>query len=332
MADYPSAIHTAVSYTDGVDYPQAAHRNLIDAEVEAIETELGTDVAGTQTNLKTRLAKTLSDAGFLDFAASTELTIASGSVTPTQNFHRIDTESDAASDDLDTIVSSGVTDGFVLVVRAENAARTVVIKHNTGNIVTTTAGDISLTETYQKCILVYDSNLTKWIASAPIAASTTQVGEVELSTIAETDTGTDPARAVSPDALAGSIHGTVAVGLLIADANTTPTTGDGKVHFVVPAKMNGMNLVAQIAVVTTVSSSGTPTFPVRRERSGSAVDMFSTNPTIDANEKTSATAATPAVINTSNDDVATGDIIYADLDVSGTGAKGHQIVLSFQLP
>lgn len=118
----------------------------------------------------------------------------------------------------------------------------------------------------------------------------------------------------------------------IANSSTAPTTGDGKAHFVVPAGLNGMNITAAIAVVTTVSSSGTPTFALRRERSGSAVDVFSTNVTIDANEKTSATAATAAVINTSNDDLATGDILYADLDTVGTSATGHQLVISVQLP
>lgn len=165
------------------------------------------------------------------------------------------------------------------------------------------------------------------------AASTTVASVVELATAAETSTGTDATRAVTPDGLAGSVFGTKNVYLPVADASTTPSaTGDGKVHFMIPPELNGMNLVDADGVVTTVSSSGTPTFAIRRERSGSAVDMLSTNITIDANEKTSYTAATAPVINASNDDVATGDIIYVDLDVVGTGAKGHGVVLSFQLP
>ena len=165
------------------------------------------------------------------------------------------------------------------------------------------------------------------------AASTTAAGVVEISIASEVNTGTDAARAVSPDALAGSYAGSKNVQLTIADPATTPSaTGDGKVQVIVPAVLNGMDLVAAHAVVTTVSSSGTPTFAIRRERSGSAVDMLSTNITIDANEKTSYTAATAPVINTSNDDVATGDIIYVDLDTVGTGAKGHAVVLTFRLP
>ena len=164
------------------------------------------------------------------------------------------------------------------------------------------------------------------------AASETAAGVSELATTAEIDTGTDATRSISPDALAGSYAGTKTVQLTIALPGTTPTTGDGKVAFLVPAALNGMNLVLANAMVTTVSSSGTPTFAIRRERSGSAVDMLSTNITIDANEKTSYTAATPPVINTANDDVATGDILYVDLDVVGTSAAGHAVVISFRLP
>lgn len=113
------------------------------------------------------------------------------------------------------------------------------------------------------------------------------------------------------------------------DDTTNASTGDGKFSFLIPPEYNGLNLVDADAMVSTVSSSGTPTVAVRRERSGSAVDMLSTNITIDANEKTSYTAATAPVINTSNDDVATGDIIHIDVDAAGTGAKGLAVVLVF---
>lgn len=80
----------------------------------------------------------------LIFDAATELTIAGGIITATQGYHRIDTQADAASDDLDTI--NGIAEGEVVIFRAENAARTVVLKHNTGNILCGGAADISLAE------------------------------------------------------------------------------------------------------------------------------------------------------------------------------------------
>lgn len=54
---------------------------------------------------------------------ATELTVASGSITVTQSYHTVDTESDAASDDLTAIV--GGTAGQFLVLQAANDARTV---------------------------------------------------------------------------------------------------------------------------------------------------------------------------------------------------------------
>lgn len=93
----------------------------------------------------------------LNFTDATELTIASGSITRTQTSHRVDTESDAASDDLATI--SGGSAGDIVILRAENAARVVTLKHGTGNIQVSTAADFALPAT-GFAILVYDG--TNW--------------------------------------------------------------------------------------------------------------------------------------------------------------------------
>ena len=60
-------------------------------------------------------------------SAQTELTIAAGSVTPTAAAHTIDTEGDAASDDLTHLVYDNHPEGRLLLIRAEDAARTVVV-------------------------------------------------------------------------------------------------------------------------------------------------------------------------------------------------------------
>lgn len=165
-------------------------------------------------------------------------------------------------------------------------------------------------------------------------ATTTYVGASELTTSAEVTTGTDTTRTITADALAHSDYGKRIVGILVTDPNGSAlTTGDGKAYFSIPPEMNGWNLVSLPgASVSTVSSSGLPTFQIRRVRAGSPVDMLSTAITIDANEVDSSTAATPPVINASNDDIATGDQIYIDCDVAGTGTKGVYIRLMFQLP
>ena len=166
--------------------------------------------------------------------------------------------------------------------------------------------------------------------TAVSAAYATAAGVVELATAAETTTGTDAARVVTPDGLAGSDYGKRIVELKLTDEATALTTGDGKLIFVIPAELNGYNLVGAHAFVTTVSSSGTPTYMIRNVTDSQ--DMLSTAITIDASEFTSYTAATAPVINATYDDVATGDRIAIDKDVAGTGEKGDGIILVFQLP
>lgn len=192
------------------------------------------------------------------------------------------------------------------------------------------------TETSGDYYLGYDASASNIQVRFPVvlAASETVVGKVELATAAEVNTGTDTGRAVHPDGLAASYAGTKAVSLPItALVGDDHATGDGQAWFVVPACLNGMNLVGVVATVATAGTTGTADFQLRRVRSGSAVDMLSTKITIDSTETSTTTAATPAVINASNDDVATGDIIYLDVDaVQTTKAKGGAVGLEFRLP
>ena len=65
-------------------------------------------------------------------AAQTELTIASGSVTPTGAEHSIDTESDDATDDLANILQTNLFDGRHLLIRHDTGGRDVTVKHAAG--------------------------------------------------------------------------------------------------------------------------------------------------------------------------------------------------------
>ena len=90
--------------------------------------------------------------GSLGFGPS-ELTIASGSVAATRTYHTIDTESDTASDDLDTITVAGVADDAILIITAANTARTVVVKHATDNINLTNGLDFTIDDNKKSLIL-----------------------------------------------------------------------------------------------------------------------------------------------------------------------------------
>ena len=81
------------------------------------------------------------------------------------------------------------------------------------------------------------------------------------------------------------------------------------------------NIITHKYCVSTASSSGLPTFDINE--AGSTI--LSTKITIDANEKTSTTAATPPVI--SDTALANDAEITFDIDVAGTGAVGAYVYL-----
>jgi hypothetical protein len=116
----------------------------------------------------------------------------------------------------------------------------------------------------------------------------------------------------------------------IFDDATAVTTGENKLVICIPTSLGGCDLTAVAAFVSTNSSSGLPSVGVRNVTT--ANEMLSTNITIDANEATSYTAATPPVIDGSHKSVSTGDLIAIDVDGAGTGAKGLGVILTFSLP
>ena len=99
------------------------------------------------------------------FVEPTELTIAAGVITVTSNYHTVDTAADAVSDDLDTITISGnIGEGSLLVIRPDHTDRDIVIKHGTGNILCAGNADITLDDSHDFAILIYDATLASWMA------------------------------------------------------------------------------------------------------------------------------------------------------------------------
>ncbi len=108
------------------------------------------------------------------------------------------------------------------------------------------------------------------------------------------------------------------IGIAVSDEETALTTGTAKVTFRMPF---AMTLTAVRASLTTASTSGLPTFDINE----GGTTILSTKLSIDANEKTSTTAATAAVI--SDTGLADDAEITIDIDVAGTGAKGAKVYL-----
>lgn len=110
----------------------------------------------------------------------------------------------------------------------------------------------------------------------------------------------------------------IAIGLAMSDETTAITAGTNKVVIRAPY---AFTLVAVRSSLSTASSSGLPTVDINKN----GTTVLSTKLTIDASEKTSVTAATPAVISVPA--FALDDEIGFDIDVAGTGAKGLKVWL-----
>lgn len=173
------------------------------------------------------------------------------------------------------------------------------------------------------------------------ASSTTVAGKIEIATPTEINTGTDNTRGISPDGLAGSKYGEVVVAIPLTAVDGDISTGDGKFYFPVNQKIDGWNLVRVEATVAVVGTTGTLNISLTRcdvvatgsPCTGTTAVMLSTALTVDTNESKSATAATPAVIDTANDDVDEDEVIRVDVDgVHTTPSKGTILEMVFQAP
>lgn len=125
----------------------------------------------TGTTVEAVLAELAAGVGLTDVAcaAATELTIAAGAVTATQTYHTIDTEGDAASDDLDTI--NGLDDAQFYVLKSAAAGRNVVLKHGTGNIICPSGQDITLDVTNDK-VFGFSDGVSLFVLDMSLATAT----------------------------------------------------------------------------------------------------------------------------------------------------------------
>lgn len=125
-----------------------------------------------------------------------------------------------------------------------------------------------------------------------------------------------PTGAAFISATALYVYETIAIA--VSDETTAITTGTAKVTFRMPY---AFTITSVKASLSTASSSGLPTFDINE----GGVTILSTKLSIDANEKTSTTAATAAVV--SDAALAADAEMTIDIDVAGTGAKGAKVYL-----
>tara|TARA_R110002020_G_scaffold428834_1_gene638344 strand:- start:8633 stop:9202 length:570 start_codon:yes stop_codon:yes gene_type:complete len=102
---------------------------------------------------RTKSKITVSD---LIFEKGEELTISSGVITVTHSYHQIDTESDASSDNLNTI--NGGADGQILILRTSSNSRDVIVKNDDGNILISDGDDHTLGTANSVIVLFKNGN------------------------------------------------------------------------------------------------------------------------------------------------------------------------------
>lgn len=155
-------------------------------------------------------------APYLSSVAATELTIATGAVTAATQHHTIDTEGDAASDDLTTIAS---WTGF-LYLRLENAARVVTLKHGTSaNQIACPAATDVVMQANVEYLLHRATASDPWRIVGPVFDPTKQPLDADLTALAAL---------ASTGMIARTAANTYALRTITAPAaGITVTNGDG---------------------------------------------------------------------------------------------------------
>lgn len=124
--------------------------------------------------------------------------------------------------------------------------------------------------------------------------------------------------------LTGAVASTNNTTIALTDPVSLVTTGAGKQYWRAPYAFTLKDVRAS---VSTASTSGGP-LTVNIKKNGTTI--FSTKLTIDDNEKTSVTAATPYVFSTTA--VADDDELTFDIDTAGSGGVGLMVKLYYVRP
>lgn len=176
-----SALGVVTAKTEGTHYTVSGGAGLTGTVTMLIAPASGTTLRIRRTTARTQLTDYIDGEAFpadtteqaLDRAymiiqeiearvvlgTDTELTIASGVVTATGSYHSIDTEGNASTDDLDTILSA-IAAGHTLLLSAQSSSRTVVLKDATGNL--RLAGDFTMDHSNDAILLCWNGPSNVW--------------------------------------------------------------------------------------------------------------------------------------------------------------------------
>lgn len=213
----------------------------------------------------------LNNVGILGFDAAAELTIATGSIAATQTYHTVDTEADAATDDLDTI--TGGVEGDELILRAENTARTVVVKNGTGNILLPN-GDYTIDDAEKMITLLYDG--TNWREKARSFVDANAIAQA-----ADKGVPWCPTAYFGTEALAGTgdlgarIY--VPYACVLRDFRAEVETAPAGAILIIDLKVNGVSIFAAAAEMANIAIAANGDTSATKDVAVSAGDIITIN-------------------------------------------------------
>jgi hypothetical protein len=117
---------------------------------------------------------------------------------------------------------------------------------------------------------------------------------------------------------------TAAMIIACSDETTAITTGNEKVTFRMPFNVT---IIGVAGSLSTASSSGLPEFDINGV---GGTTIFTTKPTIDANEKTTYEATTASVLDSTKVNIPRDTEMTIDIDTAGTGAKGLKVTILYR--
>jgi len=326
MASYPTSAKTFTNLNQGSKMDDTGLEgdvviNAIQDEVTAIETDLV--AARTITEATTPTATPASLGEFFDMVATQLKNISGGAHWYSSigtSLASLVTSAASTASSLASHISATVAHGISGNVVGDTDTQTLTEKTLTSPKIGTKISDTGGNELLK------------------LTATGSAVNEL---TLANAATGANPVTSASGDDSnvgwdikmkgTGKYRRPTIVEIPVGSSAASLATGDGQAFFRVPAELNGMNLTGVAAAVYTAGTTGTMDIQIRNKTQ--AADMLTTKLTIDSTETDTSTAATAAVIDTANDDVATGDQIAIDIDaVHTTPAKGLIVEMRFELP
>ncbi len=244
--------------------------------------------------------------------ARIELTISGGAIVPPDGsgggFFRVDTEGDAATDDLTSITTTNCWDGMLVWLGAENTGRVVTIKHGTGNIQTIDSQDFVF------------ASLNEWICFQLRSSTWVEVNRRIDDCLVQVTLGT-------LQNLTANTPTKVAFDTEVIDANGCFTSSAGNHYFTAPVK-GWYSISGSIGVATQSVADGGYMYAAAYKDTGSGFSLVR----IQGAMRTGAAGMAPRSVLADEFPLNAGDklAIYAYVSqwVTGTGQISTDSVLT----